>query len=77
MTASAFVWLMIPGAGLYYSGLTAQRSSISLALLSAITVSVVTFQVRSVDHVSKTLVVLFRLFSRVLTDLRGIYWEFR
>ena len=45
MTSSAFVWLMIPGSGLYYAGMTGKKSAISLLLLSGVTVSVITFQV--------------------------------
>ena len=45
ITASAFVWLMIPGVGFFYSGLSGQKSALSLIMLSFISLSVVTFQV--------------------------------
>lgn len=45
ITASALVWLMIPGVGFFYSGLTGQKSALSLIMLSFIAVSVASFQV--------------------------------
>jgi len=45
ITAGSFVWLMIPGVGFFYSGLSRQKSALSVILLSFISLSVVTFQV--------------------------------
>ena len=47
ITAGSFVWLMIPGVGFFYSGLSRQKSALSVILLSFISLSVVTFQVPS------------------------------
>lgn len=45
ITAGSFVWLMIPGVGFFYSGLSREKSALSVILLSFISLSVVTFQV--------------------------------
>ena len=45
ITAGSFVWLMIPGVGFFYSGLSRQKSALSVILLSFISLSVVSFQV--------------------------------
>jgi ammonium transporter, Amt family len=45
ISASTLVWLMIPGVGFFYSGLSGQKSALSLILLSFISVSVASFQV--------------------------------
>ncbi len=45
ITASAMVWLMLPGVGFFYSGLTGQRSALSMIMLSFIAMSVGAIQV--------------------------------
>jgi len=47
ITASALVWLMLPGVGFFYSGLTGQKSALSMIMLSFIAMSVGTVQVRA------------------------------
>ena len=44
MTCSALVLLMIPGVGLFYSGLSRRKSALSLIMLSLISAAVVDFQ---------------------------------
>jgi len=44
LTASAFVWLMIPGVGFFYSGLTGKKSALSMIFLSFLCVSIVFVQ---------------------------------
>ena len=46
ITASALVWLMLPGVGFFYSGLTGQKSALSMIMLSFIAMSVGAIQVR-------------------------------
>jgi ammonia channel protein AmtB len=43
--ASALIWLMLPGVGFFYSGLTGHKSALSLIMLSFIAMSVGTLQV--------------------------------
>lgn len=52
ITAGSFVWLMIPGVGFFYSGLSRQKSALSVILLSFISLSVVTFQVTSLPLIT-------------------------
>lgn len=44
MTAGALVWIMIPGVGLLYSGLSRKKHALSLVWASIMAISVVTFQ---------------------------------
>jgi hypothetical protein len=44
MTSTAFVLLMIPGVGFFYSGLARRKSALSLIWLSMMSVGVVSFQ---------------------------------
>ena len=44
MVAGSFVWLMVPGIGLLYSGLSRKKHALSLLWASIMTISVVTFQ---------------------------------
>lgn len=44
MVAGSFVWLMVPGIGLLYSGLSRKKHALSLLWASIMTVAVVTFQ---------------------------------
>jgi ammonium transporter, Amt family len=37
--ASALVWLMLPGVGFFYSGLTGQKSALSMIMMSFIAMS--------------------------------------
>ena len=45
ITASAMVWLMLPGVGFFYSGLTGKKSALSMIMLSFIAMSVGALQV--------------------------------
>jgi ammonium transporter, Amt family len=45
ITSSALVWLMLPGVGFFYSGLTGQKSALSMIMLSFIAMSVGAVQV--------------------------------
>jgi hypothetical protein len=74
MTASALVWLMIPGSGLYYSGMVGEKSAISLLLLSAVTVSIITFQVLAVLFMQRLIVVVrLGIFTHVLQNRVTVY----
>lgn len=44
LTCSLLVLLMIPGVGLFYSGLARRKSALELLLLSMISLAIVTFQ---------------------------------
>jgi Amt family ammonium transporter len=44
LTSSAFVLLMIPGVGFFYSGLARRKSALSLIWLSMMSVGIVGFQ---------------------------------
>lgn len=46
LTSTALVWLMIPGLGYFYSGMARSKNALSLIMLSAISIAVVSFQVR-------------------------------
>ena len=48
ITSSALVWLMLPGVGFFYSGLTGQKSALSMIMLSFIAMSVGAVQVLAV-----------------------------
>jgi len=45
MVSSALVWLMLPGVGFFYSGLTGPKSALSMIMLSFIAMSVGAVQV--------------------------------
>jgi len=45
ITSSALVWLMLPGVGFFYSGLTGPKSALSMIMLSFIAMSVGAVQV--------------------------------
>ncbi|RUS33985.1 ammonium transporter AmtB-like domain-containing protein [Jimgerdemannia flammicorona] len=44
LTSTAFVWLMIPGIGYFYSGMSRSKNALSLIMLSVISVAIVSFQ---------------------------------
>lgn len=46
MTATALVWLMIPGVGFFYSGLLRRKNALSMIYVSLASIAVVSFQVR-------------------------------
>lgn len=48
LTATALVWLMIPGLGYFYSGMARSKNALSLIMLSAISIAVVSFQVKRI-----------------------------
>ena len=43
---TALVWIMVPGAGFFYSGLMRRKNALSMLWMSVATVGVVGFQVR-------------------------------
>ena len=56
VTASALIWLMLPGVGFFYSGLTGHKSALSLIMLSFIAMSVATLQVHPLKRGTQTVV---------------------
>lgn len=42
----ALVWIMIPGVGLFYSGLLRRKNALSMIWTSMVSIAVVSFQVR-------------------------------
>ena len=44
ITAAALVWLMIPGLGLFYSGLLRRKNALSMIFLSLLGIAVISFQ---------------------------------
>ena len=45
ISATALVWIMIPGVGFFYSGLLRRKNALSMIWLSMVTLAVVSFQV--------------------------------
>ena len=45
LISTALVWIMIPGIGLFYSGMTKRKSALSLLWLSLMSAAVTSFQV--------------------------------
>ncbi|RUS33987.1 ammonium transporter AmtB-like domain-containing protein [Jimgerdemannia flammicorona] len=45
LTSTAFVWLMIPGIGYFYSGLSRSKNALSLIIISVLSVAIVSVQV--------------------------------
>jgi len=45
ITATALVWIMIPGVGYFYSGLLRRKNALSMIWLSMVCLAVVSFQV--------------------------------
>jgi hypothetical protein len=45
ISATALVWIMIPGVGYFYSGLLRRKNALSMIWLSMVTLAVVSFQV--------------------------------
>jgi Amt family ammonium transporter len=46
ISATALVWIMIPGVGFFYSGLLRRKNALSMIWLSMVCLAVVSFQVR-------------------------------
>lgn len=44
IVATALVWLMIPGLGLFYSGLLRRKNALSMLFLSLVGIAVASFQ---------------------------------
>ncbi|RUP52095.1 ammonium transporter AmtB-like domain-containing protein, partial [Jimgerdemannia flammicorona] len=44
LTSTAFVWLMIPGIGYFYSGLSRSKNALSLIIISVLSVAIVSVQ---------------------------------
>lgn len=47
LTCIAFVWLMIPGVGYFYSGMARSKSALSLIMLSCWSMAIVFVQVKT------------------------------
>ncbi len=45
LVSTALIWIMIPGIGLFYSGMTKRKSALSLLWLSFMSMAVTSFQV--------------------------------
>jgi Amt family ammonium transporter len=45
LVATALIWIMIPGIGLFYAGMTKRKSALSLLWLSFMAMAVTSFQV--------------------------------
>ena len=45
LVATAMIWIMLPGIGLFYSGMTKRKSALSLLWLSFMSLSVTSVQV--------------------------------
>ena len=52
LASTALVWIMIPGVGFFYSGLLRRKNALSMIWASMMTLAVVSFQVRTVSHMS-------------------------
>ena len=65
--ASALIWLMLPGVGFFYSGLTGHKSALSLIMLSFIAMSVATLQ-GCVSYLCANEVVLMGLFIDIFDN---------
>ena len=46
ISATALVWIMIPGVGFFYSGLLRRKNALSMIFLSMAVLAIVSFQVR-------------------------------
>jgi len=46
LASMALVWIMIPGVGLFYSGLLRRKNALSMIWTSLASIAVVSFQVR-------------------------------
>lgn len=46
IASMALVWLMVPGVGLFYSGLLRRKNALSMIYTSLASIAVVSFQVR-------------------------------
>jgi Amt family ammonium transporter len=44
LTSTALVWLMIPGVGYFYSGMSRSKNALSLIMLSVLSIAIVSFQ---------------------------------
>ena len=75
LVASAFVWIMIPGIGLFYSGMTKRKNGLSLLWLSFMAMAVTSIQVciASVERLTILLVGFFR----VSVVFSGLFIEFQ
>ena len=47
ITATALVWLMIPGLGFFYAGLLRRKNALSMIWASMMTLAVISFEVSS------------------------------
>lgn len=67
ITSSALVWLMLPGVGFFYSGLTGPKSALSMIMMSFIAMSVGAVQVlKSIFSLMLTIVVYLGVHADVL-----------
>ena len=70
ITATALVWLMIPGVGFLYAGLLRRKNALSMMWMAMVLIAVVSFEVRAVDassppHLTPRAVVLLGLLARI------------
>jgi Amt family ammonium transporter len=70
IAAMALVWIMIPGVGLFYSGLLRRKNALSMIWTSLASIAVVSFQVRFL-FLSFTFSLMFR--SSGFSG--GIHWR--
>ena len=86
ISATALVWIMIPGVGYFYSGLLRRKNALSMIFLGVAVLAVVSFQVRELFLLLSFLksdklnsiytVVLLGIFSRFLRDRLCLYRRF-
>src|SRR5579859_4723069 len=76
VTSSALVWLMLPGVGFFYSGLTGQKSALSMIMLSFIAMSVGAIQVLALSSKLIVIVVRMGVFARVFQNFGQIHRQF-
>ena len=60
ITATALVWLMIPGVGFLYAGLLRRKNALSMMWMAMVLIAVVSFEVRAVDASSPPHLILPR-----------------
>ena len=56
ISATALVWIMIPGVGFFYSGLLRRKNALSMIWLSMVTLATVSFQVSRHTSVQRAMI---------------------
>jgi Ammonium Transporter Family len=74
-TASALVWLMLPGLGFFYSGLTGKKSALSMIMLSFIAMSVGAVQVPFPSSLADSAVVYMRILAHIFQNSKSLHRE--